>query len=439
LPLLIQNATLLSLSPRSIRRGHLLIDEGQISAPDASLRTGDYEVFDAGGRVVMPGNVCAHTHLYSALARGMPPPPRIPTNFPEILEYIWWRLDRALDEDSIRSSAAVGAIDALKAGTTTVIDHHASPSCIEGSLDMLGEELSRVGIRGVLCYEVTDRNGSAGRKEGIRENRRFAADGPERFPLMRALFGAHASFTLDEDSLEEIAGSARDLGVGVHIHAAEDLCDQTDSLRRCGQRVAQRLDRHGVLTDRVLLAHGVHLDGPEIQLLGARRAWLAHNCRSNLNNSVGRAPMGDLMKVLGERLTMGTDGIDEDMFGESRTAYFRLREQSLEGYAEQVTDILSAGGKLAGKSFGRSLGTLDPGAVADLVVLDYEPPTPLTTENLAWHWMFAFSSQLVRDVMVQGRWVVRDRALVNVDEEAVRAQATEQAAGLWRRMEVLPV
>jgi putative selenium metabolism protein SsnA len=435
----IANATLASLSPLQVYRGHLVIEDEYITAVSPSMPEGQYEVYDAHGALVMPGNVCAHTHLYSALARGMPAPPRTPRNFPEILQYIWWRLDRALDEPSIRASALIGALDALKAGTTTLIDHHASPNCIDGSLDMLAEELSRVGVRGVLCYEVTDRHGRAGREAGLRENERFVREGAKRYPLMRGLVGAHASFTLEDETLDALAGIAQTYGVGVHIHVAEDVCDQEDSLRRCGRRVIDRLATRGIVRPESLLAHGVHLDGEELQLIGQRRSWLAHNCRSNLNNAVGRAPVHAFRHALCDHVALGTDGIDQDMFAESRTAYFRAREDSLNHSAEEFTSMLANGGAFATTCFGQPLGGLEPGALADLLVLDYNPPTPLTAGNLAWHWMFALTDARVRDVMVAGRWVVRTGVIVTIDEERVRAQAREIASALWRRMQDLPL
>jgi putative selenium metabolism protein SsnA len=442
--IVIANGTLASLAPRMVRRANMLIEGDVVAGIFDEIPPGEHEIFDVDGALVMPGNVCAHTHLYSVLARGMPAPPKTPHNFPEILEYIWWRLDRALDEPSIRSSALIGSIDALKAGTTTLIDHHASPNCIEGSLDMLAEEMTRAGVRGILCYEVTDRNGADGSKRGWAENERFARDVSNRFPTMRAMFGAHASFTLEDETLDAIAGSAKDLGVGVHIHVAEDVCDQNDSLQRSGKRVAHRLDDHGIVDEHSLLAHGVHLDLGEIALIGRRKSWMAHNCRSNLNNGVGRAPVPAFLKNLSDpgglpRAALGTDGIDQDMFSESRTAYFRSRESSLDAYAEQFTDMLASGAELVSRSFGRPVGKLEPGHLADIQIYDYTPPTPLTAGNLAWHWMFAFTNYLVKDVMVGGRWVLRNRSMVNLEGGEARAHAREQAQSLWKRMEELPL
>ena len=436
--LVISNATLAQLAPRMVRPGHLLIEGSTIAGVFDEIPSGYHEVFDAHGALVMPGNVCSHTHLYSVLARGMPAPPKNPRNFPEILEYIWWRLDRALDEPSIRASGIIGAMEAVLSGTTTLIDHHASPNCIEGSLDMLAEGMARVGVRGVLCYEVTDRNGADGRDSGLKENVRFAHEYGFRFPLMRPMLGAHASFTLNDDSLESISGTAHDLALGIHIHVAEDVCDQTDSMQRTGKRVAYRLDGHGIMGAKSILAHCVHLDEAEIGLVGRRGSWVAHNCRSNLNNSVGRAPVRSLLRELGGKIVMGTDGIDQDMFAESRTAYFRSREEALDAFAEQFTDVLAAGADRVEESFGSPIGRLEAGNLADLQILNYQPPTPLTAANLAWHWTFAFTNQLVKDVMVAGRWVVRDRQLVRVDAEEALAVGRTQAEALWQRMHDLP-
>ncbi len=416
------------LNPLEVQTGELWVEHGLIRGEGDISQA---EPVDCSGCLVVPGNACAHTHLYSTLARGMPAPPRAPRNFPEILELVWWRLDRALDEHSIRSSALVGTLDALRSGTTSLVDHHASPEWIDGSLDVLADSIGEAGARSIVCYEVTDRGGPARRDAGLRENERFIRDNAR--PLARGMVGAHASFTLEDGTLDALASMSGRTGTGVHIHVAEDVFDEEDSLRRSGKRVAGRLQSAGILGDSSIAAHGVHLQPGELETLRSSRTWLVHNCRSNMNNSVGRAPV----LHFGARSALGTDGIDGDMFAESRTAYFRAREDSLGAHAEQFTDFLARGAQLVGNAFGLPLGSLQPGAVADVVVLEYEPPTPLTSDNLAWHWMFAFDAGMVRDVMVGGEWVIRNRAFVAVDEEKIRAEAREQARQLWQRMESL--
>ncbi|MDQ3752186.1 MAG: amidohydrolase family protein [Actinomycetota bacterium] len=388
---------------------------------------------DVSGCVVMPGNACAHHHLYSALARGMPGPSRAPRNFAEILEIIWWRLDRALDPNSIRLSALIGALEAARAGTTSIVDHHASPSVIEGSLDLVADAVEEAGVRGVVCYEVTDRHGEERGSAGVAENARFLR--ANRRPLVRGMAGAHASFTIGPATLEALVGEARDLGAPLHIHLAEDDWDQRDSLERYGERVLHRLMRAGALGEGDLVAHGVHLDDSEVDALATSGAWVAHNPRSNMNNGVGYARAFHM----GERVALGTDGLDGDMFAEVRACYLKGREVDLDigpGWAQRR---LSTGAGMVGALFGEpALGSLEAGAPADLIVLDPCLPTPLSEANMAGHLVFGMNASHVRDVMVAGRWIVRDRRHLLIDEEAVAAHCRVAAPELWARMADLP-
>jgi putative selenium metabolism protein SsnA len=394
----------------------LWIENGRIAEPGHGTK------LDAGGRLVIPGNVCAHTHLYSALARGMPYALEPPTDFLQILQRIWWRLDRALDLRSVRVSALVGGIEALRSGTTTLVDHHASPNAIDGSLDAIAEALGSLGVRSVLCYETSDRDGPERAAAGVAENRRFLQRVErERPELVRGLVGAHASFTLSDETLLACADAGP-----LHVHAAEGDVDLG---------AVSRLERLGILDDRTLLAHGIHLDDAELELVRSSGASLAHNARSNMNNAVGRARVLDL----GDRVALGTDGIGSDMLEESRTAWFRLREDTLAAPGAWPLERLAESARLAGRVFGEPLlGTLVPGAPADLVVLDYDPPVPLDERTFAGHWIFGLSSRHVRDVMVGGRWVVSERRLVLVDEASVAAGARAAAVRLWERLDSIP-
>lgn len=405
----------------------LLVRDGRIGAvgqgPAGGVRR------ECSGCLILPGNVCGHTHLYSALARGMPyrlPPP---ANFTQILQRVWWRLDRALDEESIRHSALAGGLTALLAGTTTLIDHHASPNAIDGSLDIIADALESLGLRSVLCYEVTDRDGPERARSGLRENRRFLAS---RRALTRGLFGAHASFTLSDDTLRACVEGARGAATGLHIHVAEDGADRRDAMARVGMPVVARLARAGALEPSAILAHCIHLDDREIAMLVASGAAVAHNPTSNMNNSVGHTPVGRL----GERVVIGTDGIGADMFGESKTAYFRARDEDVFLGIAWPLERMAAGARLAGRIFGEpTLGTIEPGAPADLVVLEYPSPTPLDEGNLAGHWAFGLHAAHVRDVLVAGELVVADRRLVKVDQDHLAAEASAAARRLWRRLD----
>ena len=401
-----------SLDPVHIVDGDLWLDGGHIAPAGTGTR------IDCGGVLVVPGNVCGHTHLYSALARGMPYSLDAPDDFLQILQRVWWRLDRALDEDSVRASALAGGMEALLSGTTTLVDHHASPNAIDGSLDVIADALEALGIRSVLCYETTDRDGPERARAGIDENRRFLG---ERRELARGMVGAHAGFTMSDETLL----ACGEVGP-LHIHAAEDGVDRG---------AVERLERLGLLDEHMLLAHGVHLGDREIAAVHAVGATVAHNARSNMNNSVGRAPVGEL----GPRLALGTDGIGADMFEESHAAFFRLREDDVHTGADWPLARLAESARFAGRAFGEpQLGVLEPGAPADLVVLDYPAPAPVTDASFAGHWVFALSSRHVRDVMVAGEWVVRDRRLALVDQDELAARACEQAGRLWNRLDGIP-
>jgi putative selenium metabolism protein SsnA len=421
-----------SLDPASLLHGDLRVDGGRVTAVGGRVAAAA-SVRDCSGCLVVPGNVNAHTHLYSALARGMPYALAPPRTFVEILERIWWRLDRALEEDSVRASALTGAMEALLSGTTTLVDHHASPNAIDGSLDVIADALGSLGVRSVLCYETSDRDGPERARAGLEENRRFLERARrERPPLVRGLVGAHASFTLSDDTLAGCVEIAHDLRTGVHIHAAEDDADERDAIDRYGVLVAERLAGAGALDEHALLAHGVHLDEAEIAIVREAGATVAHNTRSNMNNSIGRARVA----LLGDRVALGTDGIGGDMFEESRTAFFRLREDDGSTGFDWPLARLAQGARFAGRVFGEPLlGTLEPGAPADLAVLEYPAPAPVNEPSFAGHWLFGISARAVRDVMVDGEWVVLDRRLARVDQDELAAAARREASRLWRRLE----
>lgn len=387
---------------------------------------------DCSGTLILPGNVCAHHHLYSALSRGMPYHLAPPVTFTEILQRVWWRLDRALDERAIRASALRGGLDALRAGTTTIVDHHASPNAIDGSLDIIADTLAQLGVRSVLCYEVSDRDGPERAAAGIAENRRFLTRSPG---LARGMVGAHASFTLSDDTLAQLVDTARLGGAGVHIHVAEDAADQVDARARCGHGVVKRLDRAGVLTDQALLAHCVHVVPPEMRVVAEAGATVVCNARSNMNNSVGHSPFNHI----GSGVALGTDGIGGDMFTESQVGYFRAREAEVATAGNWPLARLVDGARFVGRVHGEPLlGTVRPGAPADLVVLDYPTPTPVTADNLVGHWVFGLSPGQVRDVFVAGELVIEDRRSTRVDELEVAAAGAREAERLWARMDAIP-
>jgi putative selenium metabolism protein SsnA len=422
--------------PSAIRADVVVVEGGRVEAVSAEpVHYARAPWIDCSGCVVIPGNVCAHHHLYSALARGMPYRLKPPRNFLEVLQRVWWRLDRALDPVSVWASAISGAADALLAGTTTIVDHHSSPNAIDGRLDVIAGALGDVGARMVLCYEVTDRDGPERAAAGLEESRRHLKE-DVGWGLIRGMVGAHASFTLSDETLASCVDVARTFGVGIHIHVAEDVVDQRDSLARSGKRVVQRLVEAGVLNERALLAHCVHVDEREIALIEGSGAWVAHNARSNMNNRVGRAPV----ERLGDRVALGTDGIDGDMFAESKAAYWRAHEDDSSVSPAWVLRRLAAGAHFVGEVFHEPLlGRVERGAPADLVVLEYDSPTPIESDNLAAHWLFGLSARNVRDVVVGGEMVVRNRSLTRISVADLHRRSREAAEGLWLRMDEVDV
>ncbi len=373
-------------------------------------------VLDCRGAFVTRSFVVAHQHIYSALARGMPPATPAPQTFRQILERVWWRLDRQLDAEMIRASAASSALDALKAGATFVIDHHSSPQAVPGCLDLLAERLDAAGVGHLLCLELSDRDGAAARRQGLAETDRYLTK-------RRGLVGLHASFTVSDDLLREAVALARKHQTGVHVHVAEALSDQEETIAKHGQRVVHRLAAAGALElNGSLLAHALHLDASERTTVAASRAWVVQNPESNRHNAVGTfQPAG-----LGERILLGTDGMHADMLASLRAAY--LDGQTMGGLApsaawqrlQRADDYLAVCGVQRGDN--------------DLVVLAYDPPTPVTPENFAAHVVYALGQSHVRHVVAQGRVVVRDGRVLTLDEAAVRAEARRQAQRLWQRL-----
>ncbi len=397
------------------------------------------EILDAGGQLVMAGNICAHTHFYGAFSRGMAIPGEPPADFPAILKNLWWKLDKALDEDAVWYSALVCLVDAIKYGTTTLFDHHASPNCIDGSLDNIAEAVSRAGLRASLCYEVTDRDGEERVSAGIRENARFiekcaaSADSP----LIRAHFGLHASLTVSAETLERCL-TANQGKAGFHVHAAEGLVDQEDSLKKYGKRVIERFYEAGVLGEKSILAHGVHASELELKLLAETRTWLSHQPRSNMNNAVGVAPVLDMLKR-GVRVVLGNDGFSNAMWEEWKAAYFIQKDHGRDPRLMSGYDVMKIAvennSRLATQTFGGlRVGELSPGAAADIILVDYQPITPLTAGKLPWNILFGFREGMVTGTIVAGRLLMRDRKLVSLDEAEIAAKAREAALRTWKKI-----
>jgi putative selenium metabolism protein SsnA len=387
------------------------------------------------GAYLSPGLVCAHTHLYSALARGMMVDIEPSKDFAQQLEHLWWRLDRAIDLPILEASGLAGCAEAAACGVTSLVDHHAGPEAIDGSLSVLRRAYEEVGLRGLLCYETTDRNGMEGARAGVGENIRFAREidaarkAGER-PLVDGCIGGHAGFTISDETLSALADAVRSTGRGVHVHLGEDKYDAIDSRRLHGKDLVARFDEAGCLGPKSIVGHGVWITESEVEILNERGAFLAHNARSNMNNAVGYNAL--LPRV--RNVVLGTDGMSGDMLEEFRFAAFRHREAGGPWWPGDFLRCLDRGNRLMERYTGAAQGRVEAGFAADLVLWDYEPPTPLVGGNLAGHIAFGLSSRSARSVMVAGEFVIEDRK-PHFDAERIAANARKQAARLWKRME----
>ena len=424
----------------------LLIDGDRIArilspADRASFDTAGIEQhIDGKGKLAIPGLINAHTHVYSSLARGMTLAGFSPTTFSQILEQLWWRLDKALDPEAIRWSALVGAMEAARCGVTTLIDHHASPNAISGSLDTLHEVVTRgVGLRGVFAYELSDRDGSAATRRAIEENLRFLEKAAASGPMVGAQFGLHASFTLSDETLRQVAERLPE-GAGVHIHVAEGPEDEELCVRRHGQRIVHRLDRFELLRKSTILAHCLHLDEAEKNLVAEREVAVVHNPRSNMNNAVGRIDLDGILSrevVLG----LGTDGLGCNMLAEALTASILQksgRADPLAGSFDQLDALLLRNNPtIVERLLDVRVGRIEEGSPADIALLDYVPPTPLGAQTIWGHLLFGLAVHTLRvsDLLVAGRLILHDGAFVEIDEAAAYAGARESANRLWARIE----
>src|SRR5258708_20720376 len=428
--MLIGNGTVVTLGAQNqlIEQGAVLVRGSRIAGfdTDATLRRQrpDAEYIDANGGLIMPGFLCTHKHFYGAFARGVTIQGEPPRNFPQILERLWWRRDKQLTLEDTRAGAELFMADAIRHGTTCVVDHHASPNAVDGSLDVIADVVEQAGIRACLAYEVSDRDGSAVIEAGIRENERFirslrvqrrqqAEEG-----RIAASYGLHASFTLSPATLERCAAGGADLGVGFHIHVAEDSSDEDDSLASYAQRVAERLEANAILGPLSIAAHCVPVNSGEIGRLAATHTPSVHNPRSNMNNAVGRAPVEEMLRAV-VNVGLGNDGFSMNMMQEMKAAYLMHKlvlsdprvmpgDVVLQMAFSRNAQIIKAVFSPFSSDF-PTVGVLKVGAAADLLLLDYLQPTPLSSGSFPWHLFFGMVAHQINSTMVAGRWFLRDR------------------------------
>lgn len=442
---IIGNATVLTLGEnhRVIENGAVAFDEKKIHAigttEEIRQRYPKAKLKNVKGRLLMPGIVNTHMHLYSTFARGIALKDAPPTNFVQILERLWWRLDKALTKEDLYLTALIPLLDAVRNGVTTLIDHHASPNCITGSLDVLRDAFRKCGLRGSLCYEISDRDGFEKCDEAFRENANFIRGLKlESEADISAMIGLHASFTLSDTSLERAAELMKALQTGVHIHVAEDKADNEDAVNRGYRSVVDRLHRFELTGPDSIFVHGVNCDAHDIQTLGLTKTNVIHNPRSNMNNAVGCAP---LEKMLEEKINVsfGTDGMSASPLEDLVVANMLHKHQAGDPrkiYGEAWRMFAVNGPRLASKLFKKKVGTLEEGASPDLVVWDYVPPTPVTAANTYGHLTFGLPFSRVQTTICQGKTLMDDGVLTFLEEgeeEELCAKSRELASSLWER------
>lgn len=427
----------LGAANRVIWDGAVAVDEQNVSGvgPSGELRKRfpAARSVDCTGQLILPGFICAHHHFYSTMARGMAIPGEPASNFVQILERLWWKLDRALSDEDVTLSAQIPLIECIRNGTTTVIDHHASPAARDGSLDLIEAAVRGAGTRASLCYEVSDRNVAGG---GIEENERFIKKTGAGDGQITAMMGLHASFTLSDGTLERCVGIARDAGVGCHIHVAEDAADREDSVKKYGMPTVMRLEKLGAAGRKSLFIHCVHVEDAEMDRIVATDTAVVHNPESNMNNAVGVTPLLTLLKK-GALVGLGTDGMASDMLAQMRCAYLLHRLANRDprvAFVEAPRLLLQNNAEIARRQFGLPLGEIAEGGPADLAILDYQPPTPLTEGNFLGHLLFGLVDAVVDTTVCRGQVLMQDKQILSLDEARISARSRELAPRMWQRL-----
>jgi cytosine/adenosine deaminase-related metal-dependent hydrolase len=424
--LYLKNTKYLDWQTLEITAGHLQVEEGNAGkvtsipqVPEQSTLPAGDRIIDCHDRLVTKSFGCGHHHIYSTLARGMPAPKKIPTNFQEILTYIWWTVDKCLDLEMVEASALASALYCAKNGVTFVIDHHASPYAVEGSLATIAKAFDRVGLSHLLCYELSDRDGKAIAEAGLAEHESYLSGGGQGH------VGLHASFTVGDDLLTRAVDLAARHKTGLHVHVAEDKSDQDACLKDHGKRVIQRYADAGALAlPQTMLVHCIHLDEGEKELIRANSSWVTENIESNQNNNVGQGNYGQIT----DKVMFGTDGMHSDMLRSAKAAF--LSGQPIEGVGmdtiyERFRNVHRYIQQCGFKGDGDN----------NLVVLDYDSPTEVTSDNFIGHFIYGLDSRHVDTVISNGKVIVEHGLVTSVDEQQILAHAREMGTKLWKKMQ----
>lgn len=424
-----------------IENGAIVIKGNKIVDVDTTEKIlGKYsndEVVDVDGKVIMPGFINTHHHIYSAFARGMASSGKPNENFLEILENLWWKIDKKLTLEDLKYSAYTTYIDCIKKGVTTVFDHNASPFAITGSLESIAEAAKDLGLRTCLCYEVSDRDGEEIAKEGIAENINFIKKyNTDEQNMIKGMFGLHASFTLSDETLVACDRELKGLNAGYHVHVAEGIDDLEQCLEKHGKRVVERLRDMNILGDKTIAVHCIHVTDDELNILKDTDTMVVHNPESNMGNAVGCQPFLELHKK-GVTIGLGTDGYTSDMTESMKVAniiHKHVKQNPSVAWGEVPVSMFENNRKIAQKYFSGDLGVLKSGALADVIVVDYDPLTPMNENNINSHILFGFTGKDVVTTIIDGKVVMKDRELVGINEREIFKTSREVAKRLWDRM-----
>jgi putative selenium metabolism protein SsnA len=441
--LLIGNGTVITLGPSNkvIENGGVLIRDGVIEAvgPMKKLRRrGKGARFvDARGGIIMPGFINTHMHLYSTFARGLMPKQPPAENFVQILERLWWPLDKALTGPDISYSCLIPLMDCIKNGTTTIIDHHESQGFQKGAMDVIEKAARVTGVRSCLCFGLSDRyrKGKAGLEENVRFIKKIKARQAKGDDLVSAMLGLHALFTVNQKTLEQSVKTAKQLGVGIHVHVAEDKADETANKKKYGLSVVERLHRAGGLGPQTIAVHCVHVDRAEMALLRKSCAIVVHNPQSNMNNAVGVAPIPEML-AKGILVGLGTDGMSANMRDDVRVAnilHKLAKKDPRVFFVESCKLLLENNAKIASRFFRKPVGVLKKGAHGDVIVMDYDPPTPLNANTFLGHFLFGLCGAKVSTTIVGGRVLMKDGKLLGLNEARICAASRKLAKAFWKR------
>lgn len=394
------------------------------------------EVIDFDFKLLMPGMICAHSHIYSAYARGMAVSK--PTdNFFNVLENLWWALDRQLKSEDVRLNALTTYMESIANGVTTVVDHHSGPNSVENSLFILGEAAKEVGIRTNLCYELSDRDGKEIRDREIKENVEWIKHCQEEDDdMLKGLFGLHASFTLSDETLEKAVTAMEGVYDGYHVHIAEGIEDQWDSQRKYGKRIVERFENFGIITENTLAIHSVHINGREMEILKKHNTPVIFNPESNMNNAVGVPPVNMFIDK-GLKVGLGTDAYTNDMFESMKVANIiqaHNTQDPTKGFCETIDMQFKNNPDIISHFLKHEVGRIKKGAYADLISFKYDPYTPLNENNWGGHVLFGLTGRLVNDTIINGKFVMKDKIITTVDQPKIHAESRERAKEIWKNL-----